>query len=251
MLSASTLALSALAAALFSAPVPAQAHPFGDPQTVAIAADQQRPEVVHVRWKVGGLDDLTLLAVSLGLLPQDRVMLDGAVFYQDSDSAALTASGRFTEYLLRQITVTSAGQPCTGSVQPPADLARSGVTLDYTCSGPAGRVAVTVRTLTDLHPAYRTLASGPNGARAVYESGRESHDWVLGEAAAPAGVPEGPPAAGGPEQQLGRSAAVQLGAVFGGVVLVAVGGLLLFRRSTRRRRAAAEALPSGRSGQPA
>ncbi|GAA3744518.1 hypothetical protein GCM10022225_30230 [Plantactinospora mayteni] len=237
----------AFAATLFGAPAPAEAHPFGDPQTVAIAPDRQRPEVVHVRWKVGGLDDLTLLGVSLGLLPQERVLLDGAVFYQDSDAAALTASDRFAAYLLQQITVSSAGEPCTGSVQPPGDLARGGATLDYTCPGPIGTVAVAVRTLTDLNPAYRTLATGPGGARAVYESGQDSHDWVLGEAAVPAGVPGEPPAPGASDD-LGRSAAVQLGAVLGGIVLVAVGGLLLFRRSTRRRRAA-EALPNGRPGQ--
>ncbi|MEN3615042.1 hypothetical protein AAH979_36615 [Plantactinospora sp. ZYX-F-223] len=229
---------------VIGAPAPAEAHPFGDPQTVAIAPDQQRPEVVHVRWKVGGLDDLTLLGVSLGLLPQDRVMLDGAVFYQDSDAAALTTSDRFTTYLRNQITVTSAGQPCTGSVQPPGDLARTGATVDYTCPGPVGTVTVAVRMLTDLHPAYRTLATGPGGARAVYESGKDSHDWVLGEAAAPAD----PSATGTQEQQLGRSAAVQIGAVLGGVLLVALGGLLLFRRSAGRRRVTG-ALPDGRPGQ--
>ncbi|MEU8000335.1 hypothetical protein AB0B66_04065 [Catellatospora sp. NPDC049111] len=217
------LALSAFTATLL-APAPVQAHPFGDPQTVAIAADAARPEVVHVRWKVGGVDDLTLLGVSLGLLPQDRVMLDGAVFYQDSDAAAIGPSTEFSAYLLKQITVTSNGLACAGAVAPPNDLARTGVTIDYTCAGPVGTVAVAVRTLTDLNPAYRTLATGPGGARAVYTSDQASHDWVLGDA----------PAQAAPD--LGRSAAVQITAVVGGVLVAAVAALLVWRWSGRRRR---------------
>ncbi|WP_155369765.1 hypothetical protein [Catellatospora vulcania] len=202
---------------LFATAAPAGAHPFGDPQTVAVAPDAAHPEVVHVRWRVGGADDLTLLGVALGLLPQDRVMLDGAVFFHDSDAATIAPSGEFTAYLLRQITVESAGQACAGTLTPPADLARSGVTIDYTCPGPVGAVAVTVRTLTDLNPAYRTLATGPDGARAVYTSEQPRHDWVLGDAPPPTTA------------DLGRSAAVQLSAVIGGVLVAALAALLCRR----------------------
>ncbi|MFC0528632.1 hypothetical protein [Phytohabitans kaempferiae] len=207
-------------------PAPAQAHPFGDPQTVAIAADPAHPEVVRVRWKVGGLDDLTLLGVSLGLLPQDRVLLDGAVFYEDADAAAIAPSGRFAAYLLDRITVTSGGTACAGTVEPPADLARSGATIGYTCPGPVGAVAVAVRTLTDLHPAYRTLASGPDGARAVYAADQESHDWVVGDAPVTATAPDA-----------GRSAAVQIAVVLVAAVLVVAAALVLVRVVRRRRRA--------------
>ncbi|GAA1402748.1 hypothetical protein ACFQZ4_19170 [Catellatospora coxensis] len=220
--------LLTVAAALLATATPAQAHPFGDPQTVAIAPDAERPEVVHVRWKVGGVDDLTLLGVALGLLPQDRVMLDGAVFYQDSDAAAIGPSAEFAAYLLKQITVTSGGQGCGGVVAPPGDLARTGVTIDYTCPGPVGVVAVGVRTLTDLNPAYRTLATGPEGARAVYASDQPTHDWVLGNA---------PPQAA---PDLGRSAAVQISAVVGGVLLIAVAVVVLWRRAGRRRQRVAQ-----------
>lgn len=67
-----------LAFGAVGAPV-AVAHPFGDPQTVVVGVDGADAAVVRVRWKVGGLDDLTLLGVSLGVLPQERVLLDGAV----------------------------------------------------------------------------------------------------------------------------------------------------------------------------
>ncbi len=216
---ASALALLAFAAtAVFAAPAPARAHPFGDPQTVAIALDQDHPDVVRVRWKVGGPDDLTLLGVALGVLPRDRVMLDGAVFFQDSDAAAIGPSGTFAAYLLKQITVTSGGRSCAGSVQPPSDLARSGVSIDYTCARPVGTATVAVRMLTDLNPAYRTLATGPDGARAVYGSAQYSHDWTLGE----------------PGTHLGRSAAVQIAVVVGGVLLVAAAALVLLRLRQRR-----------------
>ena len=224
---ASALVVVAVAAALLATPVPAGAHPFGDPQTIAIALDRDRPEVVHVRWKVGGLDDLTLLGVTLGLLPRDRVLLDGAVLFQDSDAAAIGPSDRFAAYLLKQITVASGGRACAGSVEPPSDLARTGVRVDYTCSGPVGTATIGVRTLTDLNPAYQTLATGPDGERAVYGSGRYSHEWALGDAPSTAAA------------HLGRSAAVQIAIVAGGLLLVAVAALLLFRRFGRRRQAVA------------
>lgn len=68
MSSQSSRALAALAAigVVVVAPSPASAHPFGDPQTVGISLDEQRPEVVHVKWRVGGPDDVTVLGISLG-----------------------------------------------------------------------------------------------------------------------------------------------------------------------------------------
>jgi hypothetical protein len=204
----------ACAAAVFGGPAPASAHPFGDPQTVAIAADPTQPDVVRVQWKVGGLDDLTVLGVALGLLPQDRVLLDGAVFYQDSDAAVIGPSPAFAAYLLKQVTVTSDGRDCAGTVAPPDDLARAGASIDYTCPAAVGVATVAVRTLTDLNPAYRTLAAGPGGARAVYTSDAYSHEWTLGAVSSGAG----------------RSAALQIGAVAGGLLLVAAILLVLRRR---------------------
>lgn len=193
---------------IVGAPV-AVAHPFGDPQTVVVGVDGADSSVVRVRWKVGGLDDLTLLGVSLGVLPQERVLLDGAVIYQPSDAAAIAPSPKFRDYLLRQITVASRGKDCRGTVRPPTDLAKTGVSIDYTCPAAIGEVAVTVRTLTDLNPAYKTLATGPNGSRAVYGDGNDRHDWTLGAVQ---------------QQHLGRSAAIQVGAVAGAVLLIVAGG---------------------------
>lgn len=222
---AGVLALVAFAAIVFATPVPAGAHPFGDPQTVAIALDRDHPDVVRIRWKIGGLDDLTLLGVALGLLPPDRVMLDGAVFFQPSDAAVIGPSDRFAAYLLKQITVDSDGHACTGSVEPPGDLAKTGVTVDYTCPGPVGTATVAVRMLTDLDPAYQTLAAGPDGRRAVYRSDQYSHDWTLGDAP-PTGI------------RPGRSAAIQITLV-AGVALTGVAATLVLLRRYGRRRAVA------------
>ncbi|MGW5557708.1 hypothetical protein ACWER9_10845 [Micromonospora sp. NPDC003944] len=214
----------AVAAAVLALPSPAAAHPFGDPQTVSITPDEQRPDVVRVRWRVGGPDDLTLLGVSLGLLPADRILLDGAVDYRTTDPALIASSEQFPAYLLKQITVTDGTRPCLGVVAPLKALARTGATVDYTCPGPVGTVTVAVRMLTDLNPAYRAMATGPGGQRAVYGSGEDSHDWTL------AG---GAPAVGSTTR--GRSAAVQLAAVVGAALLVTVGALLVSWRLRRRR----------------
>ncbi|MEV6375148.1 hypothetical protein [Micromonospora musae] len=221
------LAAFAVTTAVTAAPVPAAAHPFGDPQTVDVARDEQRPDVVRVRWRVGGPDDLTLLGVSLGLLPKDRVLSDGNVDYQYTDPGLVGASEKFPAYLLERITVTAGGQPCVGSVEPPRALARAGATADFTCPGPVDTATVRMRMLTDLNSAYRALATGPNGQREVYDSVQESHDWVL---------------TGGPAAQrtnLGRSAAVQLAAVAAGALSVVIVALVLLRRFNRRRKVAA------------
>ncbi|MGI5525132.1 hypothetical protein ACQEUX_29925 [Micromonospora sp. CA-259024] len=212
-----TLTLVALA-------VPAGAHPYGYPQTVTIAADPDHREVLHVRWKVGGVDELTLLGVQLGLLPQERVMLDGAISFQASDATVLGSSEQFASYLLRQMTVSDGGRSCAGAVEAPVDLVESGVNVDYTCPGPVGKARIEIRMLADLDPAYQTVATGPGGERQVYGPGRYAHDWVLGD------VPEVSDAG------VGSSIAPRIATVIGGVLLVAV--VVLLRRQARRRRAA-------------
>lgn len=198
------------------APQPAaQAHPFGDPQTAEISAGG---DVVRIRWRFGGVDDLTLLAVSLGVLPRSRVMLDGAVFPEESDARVLAGADAFREYLLDRIRVAG----CRGAVESTEDLATAGVVVAYACAEPVESAEVTVRMLTDLHPAYRTMAVGPHGQRAVYDADAERHEWALGDAAEEA-TPE-----------LGSSAAVQLGAAVGIALAAGTAGVVLARRQRRR-----------------
>ena len=205
-------------AAVAPAP-PAQAHPFGPPQTIAIEADDGTDEAtVRVVWRVGGTDDLTLLGVSLGVLPSDRVLLDGAAFYDDADAAALAAAPAFRDYLLAHVGVTAGGEPCPGEATVTDAFATDGVELSYRCAGSPTTVAVDVSMLTDLHPAYQTLATGPDGQRAVYDADQATHDWTLtGEAT------------GGATTGTGTSAALQLGAVLA-VLLGLAGGVIAYRR---------------------
>ncbi|MEV4118800.1 hypothetical protein [Micromonospora sp. NPDC049645] len=226
----------AVAASVIAAPASAAAHPSGDPQTVSIARDEQRPEVVRVRWRVGGPDDLTLLGVSLGLLPPDRVLLDGAVDYRSTDPALLASSETFSAYVLRQITVADGARRCVGAVTESKALARAGVTVDYTCPQPVERVTVAVRMLTDLNPAYRATATGPGGQHAVYGSGEDSHDWTLVGAPAPSSTDPGRSAEPGPGAKPGRGAIVPVVSLTGGALLVAAVALLL---AARRRRVVA------------
>lgn len=222
----STRALAVVALAIgvgALVPSPASAHPFGDPQTVDVSPDAQRPDVVHVKWRVGGPDDLTLLGVTLGLLPKDRLRSDGTVDYRYNDPGIVGASPKFGAYMLERITVTDGTRPCTGKVQPIRAVDLKGAIADYTCPGPVTMATVAVRTLTDLNPAYRTLATGPSGQRAVYDGGTVTHSWTL----------TGAPSTGG--TALGRSAIVQLAAVLGGILLVVVAAFLAMRRIHRRR----------------
>ncbi|MFI5712316.1 hypothetical protein [Kribbella sp. NPDC051620] len=173
-------ALTAIGLGALVTAEPAEAHPFGDPQTVAIRLDPARADVVRVRWKVGGLDDLTLLGVALGVLPQSRVMLDGAAFFEPADASAIGPSAKFSAYLLQQIKVRTNGRGCAGIVEPPKQLAKTGVEIAFTCPEPVAKADITVRTLTDLNPAYRTLATGPNGERTVYSTEKDTYGWSLG-----------------------------------------------------------------------
>ncbi|MET7402629.1 hypothetical protein ABZS66_55030 [Dactylosporangium sp. NPDC005572] len=207
-------------------PVPASAHPFGDPQTIAVAFDSQRADIVRVTWRVGGPDDLTLLGVSLGLLPRDRIHADGTVDVQYTDPGVIGAAAAFTGYLLNRVTVTDGSQACTATVEPVRALALKGATAVYTCPGPVATASVAVRMLTDLNPAYKTLATGPAGQRFVYDSGTDTHDWTPTGASAPGGT------------SLGRSAAVQLAVVIGGLLLAAA-FVVAVARKVRRRQVAA------------
>lgn len=213
--------LAAAVTALVVPPAPAQAHPFGPPQTVTV--DAAPGGDVRVRWRVGGTDDLTLLGISLGVIPQDRVMLDGAVVFEDGDAAALAAAPELNDYLVEHVEVTSDGTACTGAATPTDALAEEGVELTYDCGAAATAATVRVTTLTDLHPAYRTLATGPDGQRAVYDAEQPTHEWALA-GDVPATQPD----------DLGTSAAVQLGLVLGGLLAVGLAVALLVRRTRRR-----------------
>lgn len=206
------------------------AHPFGDPQTVEVARDAGDPTVVHVTWKVGAADDLTLLGIHLGVLPEDRVLLDGAIRYDAADAALVSRAPELEAYLLDHVRVSAPGGGCTGSVAEVGDLIDDGADLAFACDAAPARATVEVTTLTDLHPAYRTLATGPDGQHQVYAADAASYTWALGASGTSTSGDSPAEASLG----TGQSAALQIGGVLGAVLLLAGIGSLVLRARRRR-----------------
>ncbi|MFE9653219.1 hypothetical protein [Micromonospora sp. NPDC006431] len=210
------------------AAAPASAHPFGAPQQIKVAGESDH---VRVRWLVGGTDDLTQLGIALGVLSQDRVLLDGAVIYEPSDAVALAEAPEFAKYLTERITVKQDGRACNGEATVADDLVAGGAEVLFTCPEPVSTVTVTSRMLTDLHEAYRTLARGPRGQKAVYDAAHESADWTISD---DAGTDSRPASTRTVAATSSSSSALQL-SVVGGVLLalVAAGAFWHHRRGRK------------------
>ena len=177
--------VAAAAIALLAGPaVRADAHPMGPPQQAVLSL--AAPNKVQIVWKFGAMDDLSWLAYDLGLLPADRIMLDGAITPQASDAQLLEKSPALASYLTRQMTVTSQGQACQPQVVPPADIANQGTTVIFTCPGPVTEATVDLKLMTDLEASYATIATGPDGTQATYTGYASSRDWHFDPSTAPA-----------------------------------------------------------------
>jgi len=205
-------------------PVPAQAHPFGAPQTVELRLQDEN--VVRAHWQVRMKDDLSWLALYLRLIvvPPERISSDGSVVYADGDAEPLETSETFDRYLLDHLTVSSDGGPCTGALVTKEHVADQGAVVDFTCDGPVSTAVVDVSMLTDIHRAYKTMATGPRGQMFAYDADHPSHEWAFdASGAATLGLPD-----------LGASALSQLSAVGGALVVAVSGGVLWLRRRTRK-----------------
>lgn len=210
----------------------AQAHPFGDPQTAEIHAEGN---TVHIRWQAAP-DDLSTLAIELRVVESGRTFVyqDGALVPEESDPTdidALVAAPETVDYLLEHIRVSAGGQDCAGSAGSLDGLGVDGAELAFACAAPVTAATVEISTLTDLHEAYRTLATGPDSQGHIYTLDAGTADWTFDPTAAPAGDRAG----------LGRSALVQLSAVVAAVAAAAAVVTLLVRR---RKPAPAPAGPS-------
>lgn len=194
-----------------TAAVPASAHPFGAPQTATIAGTTGAPEVT---WRFGATDDIAYLAMQVGALPPDRMTLDGVVLYEPGDETALARSEAYADYVLDHIRI----EGCDGSVKAGEDLIADGTTVTFDCPSPASATKIEIDMMTDLHPAYQTLASGPNGQKAAYAGTTRSHGWSLDESRA---------------ATTGLSALLQLGGTLGAIALVGAGGWWFLRRRRR------------------
>jgi hypothetical protein len=171
---------------------PASAHPLGAPQSVRIGAEDRQ---VWVRWTASP-DDLTALGIHLGVLGDDRSLVyDQGVLvpeqYDDYDAVRLANSPAFAAYLLEHIAVDQRGRPCPGRVTNPEDVLGDGARVEFTCAEPVDEVTVRVDTLTDIDPAYRTLASSESGERATYTKSAPEQRWELSREAGLGGYPMG------------------------------------------------------------
>lgn len=176
---------------LLSAPVlpwspagTAAAHPFGEPQQVHLATTDD-PTTVRLTWSAAP-DDYTALAMATGVVSGQRRMVftDGASVPEQVDAAdadALAQAPALADYLLPRLVVRQAGEECSGALLPVDDLTADGAVLEFTCPRRVSVVEVEVRTLVDLHPAYRTLARTEGDATAVLTLDAPSHTFRLGE----------------------------------------------------------------------
>jgi hypothetical protein len=208
-------ALCVLVGTLVGAPVAAQAHPFGSPLTATVTSNAAHDEV-RVQWMPGASDDFIYLAVGLGLDDRDRSLEKGALLYVKRDADRLAASPVFRDYLLEHVAVRSGGRPCVGRVVSTERIVADGVGLAFDCAAGSSQVDLAISMMTDLHPAYRTLATGPGGERFVYDVDHGEHRWDL---AATAGVSDA-----------ARSAVVQLSLVLAVLAVGAATALLVVRR---------------------
>lgn len=170
-----------LVLAIVAAPA-AHSHPFGDPQTAELDAEG---DVVRLRWTASP-DDLTALALSLQVLKERRTYVyDRGVLVpeesDESDAVVLAGAPEFEAYLLDRVSVTQAGTDCAGVLADVDDLVSDGALVTFTCPAPVADVEVGVETLTDLHEAYRTLATASDGERATYSSTAPTHTWSFTE----------------------------------------------------------------------
>lgn len=215
---------AALAAgALLLVAAPAHAHPFGDPQQLEIIPDADLTQF-NVTWKAAA-DVLTSLALRLDVLggPRATVFKDGAEvpsYVDKADADALSASPLLAQYLLSRIELSLGAEACRGVLVAVDDLATNGARLTYTCPAPGEELTVTAAMLTDLHAAYKTMATGPGGATHVFTVDAPTHDFGLGEAIGPTVA------------ESGIELLAWAGA--GGVVLLAGGAVLAHARTRTR-----------------
>jgi len=198
-------------------PSSAQAHPFGEPLTATISS-ATAGDGVRVTWRPGAPDDFVFLAAGLGVSDSDPAG-DIGLMAVKRDADLLAASPAFARYVVDNISVSDGSGRCRGELAPLEHLIGDGVTVDFTCPHLTGAVDLSVTMMTDLHPAYRTLTTGPRGQRFVYGVDQPGHRWDLTGSAT--------------SSDPARSAAVQLGSVAG--VLAALGaGVVWWRRGRSR-----------------
>lgn len=176
----------------------ADAHPFGPPSRASLVA---AGDVVELRWRSAPDDAEVLLALA-------GAGSSGASFELAGAGAGARGRGDIADHLLERVAVDQTGVACAGEVDGIDQLDGDGARFTFRCPSPVGEVDVRIGLLVDVHAAYRTIASGPNGQQQLYTAEALTHRWSLS-----GGSPQGGTAAG-------RAAWLLVGA--GAVVAAAV-----------------------------
>jgi len=159
----------AAALALAAAAAPAAAHPLGDPQTVRLSAEGRE---VTALWTAAADDLLVLGSLTGAIKGQREYVFDLGAGGDpeplgDTDADLLMASAAVADYLAANITVTQDGRDCPAEVDL-SGLIGYGAELVFTCDRAVSGVDVAVTVLTDVDPAYRTVAFAEAADREQY-----------------------------------------------------------------------------------
>jgi hypothetical protein len=172
---------------LLTAPPPADAHPFGPPPTARIWAEG---DVVTIDWAAAP-DDLALIGVELGLLPEDTpdayLEAPTQVAPERAHEEQMSRSPELVDYLLERVRVIQRGRDCEGGVEPIERFLTRGATVVHRCAEPVTEVEVEIGLLHDVHPAYRTFAFSASDeaepSQAVFTAASPRHTWRFGATA--------------------------------------------------------------------
>lgn len=180
---AGCVALGAALAVVVAGAGAASAHPFGEPQSVRMSAEDS---VVTLRWSAPP-DDLILLGGAVGALPERReIVFDVSPStvpepVGETDADRLTASEEVARYLTEHLGVRQAGVSCRPAVRLD-ELVGDGAELTFDCPATVDQVEIEVSMLTDLHEAYRTVAIGDGTSpdRTLYTVDDTVWTWTFG-----------------------------------------------------------------------
>lgn len=177
-----------LAAVWTSWAVPAAAHPFGPPPVAEVVAEAHD---VTVRW-TAAVDDYAALGVAAGVLDDtygtgvaDPAPDDVGDRLGPAARREVEGSADVRQHVTDRVRVVQHGQACPVAAVDVAQLFVRGATVRVTCPEPVETVDVTLMLLSDVHPAYRTVAvaGGPAiPARTMYTADRSTVRWDFGAA---------------------------------------------------------------------
>ncbi|HTW17777.1 MAG TPA: hypothetical protein VMF51_21805 [Nocardioides sp.] len=126
----------------------AQAHPFGPPLTAHLVPDDRRPTLA---WH-GAEDDWIALGEALGVFAEPDPERTGAEVLTDSEEVQ--------GYLAETVRLRQGDADCRSMAEPGADVVEDGMTITFDCPLPPSdddRVELTLESMIDLNPAYRTV----------------------------------------------------------------------------------------------